>query len=275
MEDIDPDRSNAAYAASIMDDLRWLGLFWDGEPHFQSTRHAHYANALARLEAQGRAYPCYCTRKDLREQLRLMAGAPHVDDRGAPYPGTCRHLSANERALREAANCKACVRCNTENLGEQSFIDATLGPQRFSLDDCGGDFAMRRSDGVYAYQLAVVVDDGLMNVTQVVRGNDILVSTPRQLALQRLLGFAEPQYAHIPLLCNAAGERLAKRHESLTLQRLRAAGCTAEQLIGFLGFKAGFLTSPTPCSAHDLLPLFAVERLHSERVLFDEQALFQ
>lgn len=273
MEDIDPDRSTAAYAADILHDLRWLGLTWDGEPYIQSKRHALYAKALATLEQRGRAYPCYCTRKELREQLRLMGGAPHVDDRGAPYPGTCRHLSARAQAAQEALGRRACVRCNTEGLGLQTFTDTVLGPQKFLLDECGGDFALRRSDGVYAYQLAVVVDDGLMGVTQVVRGNDILVSTPRQIALQRLLRFVQPEYAHIPLLCNARGERLAKRHESLTLQRLRAAGLSAEQVIGFLAYKAGFLSKPAPCPPHALLPLFDIRRLNTERVLFEEQEL--
>lgn len=273
LEDIDPDRSTDAYARDLMDDLRWIGLFWDGEPVIQSTRHGLYEAAIARLTAQGQVYPCYCTRRDLREQLQQLAGAPHVDDRGAPYPGTCRILTPEERRQREAAGRRPCLRFNTQGLAAQVFTDAVYGPQCFSLDECGGDFALRRSDGVFAYQLAVVVDDGLCGVTQVVRGHDILVSTPRQLALQTALGLPHPTYAHIPLLCDAQGERLAKRHASLTLRALRGRGISPEQIIGFLGFKAGFLPAPAPVTPADLIGSFNFQQLAMDRVCFHEQEL--
>ena len=230
MEDIDPQRSRPEYARALVEDLRWLGLDWDegpavdgaipdaGDmaeegpcgPYFQSARAALYDATLDAMDRAGLVYPCYCTRKELRQ----LAGAPHVDDAGAPYPGTCRHLSPEERRQREAQGRRACLRLRCPE-GRFHFQDGLLGEQSFTLEDCGGDFALRRSDGVVAYQLAVALDDALMGITQVVRGRDILTSTPRQLALLRLWGFEPPAYAHIPLLLDGQGERLAKRHQSL------------------------------------------------------------
>ena len=285
MEDIDPERSSQAWADAIVYDLRWLGLAWDegprpdgtpGEtgpcgPYVQSRRSALYEQALARLG--DRVYPCYCTRKELRDQLRAMAGAPHVDDRGAPYPGTCRHLTAEQRAQRESAGRHPCLRLNTEGLAGISFVDALCGPQSFSLAGCGGDFALRRSDGVWAYQLAVVVDDALMGINQVVRGEDILVSTPRQLALFDLLGWPRPAYAHIPLLCDPDGERLAKRHGSLSLRALREAGHAPQELVGLLAFKAGLQDRPEPRAPGDLLEGFSLQRLPQGPVRLDAASL--
>lgn len=265
IEDIDPQRSRPEYVAALLNDLRWLGLDWDYGPEglrgevppwpgagdagawrpgaaggffYQSRRGAVYAAALDALEAAGLTYPCFCTRKE----LRLLAGAPHVDDRGAPYPGTCRRLSAEERAARLAAGRRPCVRlrCPDEIL---RFDDAVMGPQAATPAECGGDFALRRSDGVVAYQLAAAVDDGLMGVTEAARGRDILSSTPRQLLLLRLLGLPEPRYAHFPLLLDQDGERLAKRHGSMTLASLRDRGWKPQQLVGLLGRLAGCLSS--------------------------------
>ena len=239
MEDIDPQRSRPEYARALVEDLRWLGLDWDegpavdgaipdeGDmaeqgpcgPYFQSARAALYDATLDAMDRAGLVYPCYCTRKELRQ----LAGAPHVDDAGAPYPGTCRHLSPEERRQREARGRRACLRLRCPE-GRFHFQDGLLGEQSFTLEDCGGDFALRRSDGVVAYQLAVALDDALMGITQVVRGRDILTSTPRQLALLRLWGFEPPAYAHIPLLLDGQGERLAKRHQSLGVRELRRQG---------------------------------------------------
>jgi len=265
MEDIDPARSTAAFAAGIVEDLRWLGLDWDEGPVAQSGRFALYASALEKLKALGRVYPCYCTRRELRD----LAGAPHVDDRGAPYPGTCRHLSAAARAEREAAGRRPCLRLNTEGLGPYTFTDAVLGPRKLSPEESGGDFALRRSDGVWAYQLAVVTDDALMGVTQVVRGEDILASTPRQLALSELLGYRPPSYAHIPLLCDAAGERLAKRHQSLSLRALRASGWDPRAIVGRLAALAGLIPAPRAAAPADLLGVFALEKLPRHPVVLE------
>ncbi len=266
MEDIDPDRSRADYADAIIRDLRWLGLDWDEGPdvggpcgpYVQSERLSLYAEALDRLASEGHTYPCYCTRKE----LRTLAGAPHVGDAGAAYPGTCRTLSPERRAELEAAGRRPCVRLRCPEAA-YAFEDAVAGPRSATLEACGGDFALRRSDGVVAYQLAVVVDDGLMGVTQVVRGEDLLVSTPRQLALFDLLGFRRPAYMHLPLLCDPEGERLAKRHAGLTLASLRDAGVAPAAVVGYLGHKAGLLEAAVPVHPRDLLPAFAPARLRT------------
>ncbi len=254
MEDIDPARSKAEFAAAIVDDLTWLGLDFDGDIIWQSTCHNAHITALQSLEHAGHTYPCYCTRKELRS----LAGAPHVDDAGAPYLGTCRALTAHERAKKEAEGRRACVRVRCPHNGEIAFEDNIHGKQAFLWENLGGDFALRRSDGVMAYQLAVVVDDAAQGVTHVLRGNDILVSTPRQLWLQHLLGLQKIHYAHVPLLLDAHGERLAKRHSSLTLRSLREQGATAERVIGLLALLAGWRQHMLPARSYELLPHFCL-----------------
>lgn len=253
-EDIDPARSRKAWMDAIERDLHWLGLDWDEgpdtgpcAPYRQSLCSDRYESALASLKARGLVYPCYCTRKE----LRTLAGAPHgaadgLGDAGAAYPGTCRHLTAEERARKEAEGRRPALRLLCPDDDVEHFTDLVLGPQHISLQSCGGDFALRRSDGVWAYQLAVVVDDMRMNVTQVVRGEDILLSTPRQLLLYRLLGGTPPDFAHIPLLYDEEGERLAKRHKSLSLAALREAGCSPEAVVGHLAHLAGLQETPSP-----------------------------
>ena len=144
-----------------------------------------------------------------------------------------------------------------------------MGPQAATLEDCGGDFALRRSDGVIAYQLATALDDGLMGITEVVRGRDILPSTPRQLALLRLLGLPAPQYAHFPLLLDNEGERLAKRHQSLTLAALRQRGCSPRSIVGYLGWLAGCLPQPRPAHPRELLPAFDWARVPRDDIRAD------
>lgn len=272
MEDIDPQRSRPDYAQAIMEDLRWLGLDWDEgpdmggpcAPYAQQARMAAYQEALRRLSAQGLTYPCFCTRKE----LRALAGAPQAGDTGAPYPGTCRNLTAEARERFRAEGRAASWRllCGT---APEHFTDALYGEQRMTLQDCGGDFALCRSDGVIAYQLAVCVDDGLMHITQVVRGNDILPSTPRQLYLSRLLGFAAPTYGHVPLLLDAQGERLAKRHHSLTLRALRQAGLAPENIVGMLAWLAGLQPALAPLSPRELCAAFRWNALPREDIRLD------
>lgn len=272
-EDLDPQRSRRSFMEDIERDLRWLGLDWDEgpdvggprAPYVQSACGEYYAAALESLAARGLVYPCFCTRKE----LRLMAGAPHgaadgLGDAGAAYPGTCRHLSVKEREARLAAGRHASLRllCPDGEDGRMNFFDLARGPQSFTLTECGGDFALRRSDGVWAYQLAVTVDDWRMGVTQVVRGEDILASTPRQLLLYRLLGYAPPRFAHIPLLYDARGERLAKRHASLSLAALREQGCRPEALTAWLAEKAGLK------GMGGVTPRGMVERLRAENLSF-------
>jgi glutamyl-tRNA synthetase len=254
LEDIDPERSRPEFAEEVLRDLRWLGLDWDEGPHEQSARLDAYAEALARLEQAGHVYPCFCTRKDLRS----LASAPHaplVDDGSPAYPGTCRNLTLEQREglVRQGRRPALRLRCAD---GTESFHDLVAGPQAMTLADCGGDFAVRRSDGVFAYQLAVVLDDIALGITQVVRGEDILTSTPRQLYLYRLLGAPVPQHAHLPLVLDADGERLAKRHQSLTLAALRERGVSAAAITGYLAWRAGLLDAPRPADPRGLVAGF-------------------
>lgn len=268
IEDIDPARARAEYTDALVDDLTWLGLDWDIGPgrsadpaaYTQSLREDLYAEALRFLESRGAVYPCYCTRKELRG----LAGAPHVDDAGAPYPGTCRVLGPAERAAREAAGRRAALRLACPEDTVWPFQDMTAGPQAMTLAECGGDFALRRSDGVFAYQLAVVADDIAMGVTQVARGRDILPSTPRQMYLYSLFGADPPRYAHLPLVRDHEGERLAKRHASLTLRALRGAGVRPEAILGWLASKSGLREGLTPLRAGDALAGFVFSRIRPE-----------
>ena len=273
LEDIDPDRARPEFAVEILRDLRWLGLDWDEGPDLpgtcgpyeQSARLAAYAEALKRLERAGHVYPCFCTRKELRS----LASAPHAGDGSPIYPGTCRGLNPDDREtlLRQGRQPALRLRCDDVSI---AFDDLLAGPQQLSLHGCGGDFALRRSDGVFAYQLAVVLDDIAMDITQVVRGDDILSSTPRQIFLYRLLGAPSPQYAHLPLVLDHLGERLAKRHNSLTLDALRTMGVSAPAITGYLAWRAGFIETPRPCAPQDLLQYFAFPRLTREPVRLPE-----
>ena len=247
IEDLDPARSKPEFIDAIYDDLSWLGLTWDAESPRQSTRDAAYAEAFSRLPT----YPCYCTRSEL-----LDASAPHGSDGQRVYAGTCRDLTPAERAVRTRRPAWR-VRVPDETVG---FDDGVFGHVEQSLPRDCGDFILRRSDGVYAYQLAVVCDDGASGVTEVVRGCDLLSSTPRQIWLLRELGYTAPQYCHVPLLVAPDGRRLSKRERDLDMAHLREC-LTPERLIGILAHAAGLLEAPRPISAQELIPLFAWERI--------------
>lgn len=278
MEDIDPTRSRRKFSAAIIEDLAWLGINWSEgpdkggpfTPYQQSRRVKEYNAILESFIDRGLVYPCYCTRKELRS----LASAPHIGDEGAHYPGTCRSLSLRERSRLERSGRKASLRLNTQaaldflSLGEDAldFTDDIHGPQSITLMDIGGDFALRRSDGVIAYQLAVSADDAAMNIHRVVRGDDLLFSTPRQLLLLHLLQATPPVYAHIPLLHDHEGERLAKRHASLELSTLRQAGVAPEAVTGYLGFLAGWLDAPLRASPKELLPFFSLPALRGKKL---------
>lgn len=246
IEDLDPDRCRPAYAETLKDDLRWLGLTWDREQVPQSRRTDAYAAAFARLEAQGLVYPCYCSRTELH-----AASAPHAADGRVLYAGTCRHLTAAQRAAKTKAPAWRLMVPDeiwTAEDGLQGRYEENLAR------DCG-DFIIRRADGVYAYQLAVVVDDADGGVTEVVRGMDLLSSTPRQLYLYDRLGLRPPSFLHVPLLVAADGRRLSKRDRDLDLGVLRRTR-TAEELLGQLACWAGLLPRPEAICARDLVPLF-------------------
>jgi glutamyl-tRNA synthetase len=253
LEDLDPDRCTRAWCDQVMRDLEWLGLTWDNEPVYQSERTQVYAEAFHTLEEQGLIYPCYCTRAE-----RLAASAPHRSDGQTIYDGRCSRLTEGEREVLSQTRRPAWrVKVGQESI---TFCDLLHGEYKEDLKTDCGDFILRRSDGVYAYQLAVVVDDAAMGVNQVVRGSDLLSSTPRQIYLQRLLGLSEPEYGHVPLLLSADGRRLAKRDRDQELGELQSR-YTAPELLGRLAHRAGLIPEPAPITAQELIPLFSWEKL--------------
>lgn len=259
VEDLDPERCSAEKAAVLMEDLHWMGLDWDegglADEWRQSRRTAHYKRAFQSLAERGLIYPCYCTRAE-----RLAASAPHRDDGSAIYSGHCASMTAEERAAWEEQGRSPAwrVRVPDERL---EIRDGNYGAYAENLlRDCG-DFIVRRSDGVYAYQLAVVVDDGLMGVNHVVRGRDLLSSAPRQAWLHRELGFEPPQFFHTPLLLAPDGRRLAKRDRDLDLSVLRER-YTPEELTGILAWWAGLLKHPEPVRAADLVDGFSWDKVN-------------
>ncbi len=239
MEDLDQAHEVEGAAAAILEDLRWLGLDWDEGPdsggscgpYLQSERHALYEAAIAQLTAQGLLYPCTCSRKDIRR----IAQAPHgLEDLGSPYPGTCRHgvtQPKRPRSLRFRMPVPA-----------PRFTDACFGEQNFPTG--GWDFVVRRASGLIAYQLAVVVDDAAMGITEVVRGADLLMATPWQLALYAALGLTPPRFAHVPLMLDADGQRLAKRTGAEALRALRQGGACPKRLRAMLLQDAEQLLAP-------------------------------
>ena len=242
----------------LFDDLAYFGLTFDGEILYQSKRFAVYETYFEMLKEKGLLYPCYCSRAELH-----AASAPHLSD-GAPlYDRRCLwRFLAGEPA---PAGRKPAWRLRVPD-EEVGFADRLAG--RYSenlLRDCS-DFVVRRSDGVYAYQLAVVVDYALSGVSEVVRGNDLLSSTPRQLYLQRLLGFSTPQYAHIPLLTDAAGRRLSKRDGDGCMESVRRKYPTPEPVIGALAAALGLIPEPTPMTLAELIPIFDFSKLPRDAV---------
>ena len=264
-EDLDPQRCRREYALQLEEDLRWLGLDWDrggsagGVAYFQSSRSEVYAHYLSELERKGMIYPCFCTRNQLH-----AASAPHASDGTPIYAGSCRNLTPEERRARAGTRKPALrIRVPEETV---TFCDRVMGEYTERLDRDCGDFILRRSDGVHAYQLAVVVDDALMGITQVVRGADLLSSTPRQIWLQRQLGFPQPEYCHVPLLYGRDGHRLSKRQKDLDLGALRGAGKRPEELIGQLACWAGILDRSEPVSARELIGRFDWSRVRRENI---------
>lgn len=250
IEDLDTMRCPDENAALLMDDLRWLGLTWDREQPRQSTRSEYYEDVLHKLQDTGNVFPCWCTRGDLKS----AANAPHASDGHLIYPGTCRRLTEEERKQRASAK-PPILRLAVPN-EVITFTDGHYGRYSEKLASECGDFILRRADGVFAYQLAVVADDIDAGVTEIVRGRDLLSSTPRQIFLYRLLGAPEPKYSHVPLLTAPDGRRLSKRDQDLDIGLLRQR-YSAEEIIGSLAFAAGLLDAAIPCRANELLPVFS------------------
>jgi len=235
-EDIDGERVREQFYQAIEDDLRWLGLDWDGPAVRQTSRAEAHEEALARLRAGGLLYPCFCTRREIREEIKRMGGAPHAGE-GARYPGTCRRLSPDARLARIAAGDAHAWRLDAAAIaagtGPLAFTDLRFG--RIEVDPLLlGDVVLARRDIGVAYHLAVVVDDAWQGITHVTRGEDLLDATHVHRLLQAWLGLAEPVYLHHPLVTDAAGRRLAKRDESMTLRALRQGGATPEDVLAML-----------------------------------------
>lgn len=263
IEDLDARCHNPLWSDLFIEDLRWLGLDWDEGPFYQRDRTALYEEALDRLVASGLTYPCFCTRAELH-----AASAPHASDGTPIYAGTCRGLSPAEISRRAAARPPA-TRLRVPRVEDDSdvveFVDRVYGAQCEALAAECGDFLIRRSDGIFAYQLAVVVDDAAMGITEVVRGNDLLSSTPRQMYLQNLLGYPHPRYAHVPLLVAADGRRLSKRDHDCSMDELRERFGSPEALLGYIAHLAGIAPDAEPRSATELVELFSWDAIRAHR----------
>lgn len=263
IEDLDPRASSRERAKTLIDDLAWLGLDWDEGPHYQSDRLAAYDDAIVRLEELGLTYPCFCTRAELH-----AASAPHASDGTYLYAGTCRGLSHEEVALRAELRPPATrLRVPNEDdpAGTIAWTDLCFGPSQEVLARECGDFLIRRSDAVIAYQLAVVVDDCLMGVNQVVRGCDLLGSSARQTYLARLLGFEAPTFGHVPLLVAPDGRRLSKRDRDLDLGAMREAGAAPETVVGALAAAADLVEAGAQARPSDLVDAFSWDKIAAHR----------
>ena len=262
LEDLDAPRVREGASARILDDLEWLGLDWDegwdvGGPHApyaQSARTGLYDAAFDRLREAGWVYPCFCSRKD----IAAAVSAPQSRGEEARYPGTCRRRSEAETARLLAAGRVPAWRFRVPEDAPETFDDLSWQTWR---GDRPGDFVVRRSDGVPAYQLAVVVDDAAMEIDEVVRGDDLLASTLRQLLLYRALGLPPPRFGHVPLLLGEDGVRLSKRHAGTSLRELREAGVGAAEVTGRLAALVGLLDRPEAVAAADLVSSFRWDRV--------------
>ncbi len=261
IEDLDPDRSSAEATEGIYEDLRWLGLHWDGPVMKQSERAHAYAEALRALDLVARIYPCWCS----RAEIARAASAPHLGEEGPRYPGTCAGGGTAKHGRTPALRFRVVP-------GETSFVDGVHGLYSQDVDAVVGDFVVRRVDGVASYQLAVVVDDAAQGITDVLRADDLLSSTPRQLQLYQALELPPPRFAHVPLLVDPEGKRLAKRDGALTIAALRTAGRNAEEVIGRLAQWSG-LGDGSPIEASALVPGFSLARVRRAAAVVREDAL--
>ena len=263
MEDLDTQRTSQEYAEILRKDLLWLGLDWDFETEAQSQRTEAYEEYFEKLRDMDLLYPCYCTRSQLHS-----VNAPHLSDGTYVYPGTCRDLTEEERA---AFGREPSWRVKVPDK-LWKFTDLVQGRYAENLIKHCGDFVVRRADGVFVYQLAVTVDDGEAEVSEVVRGMDLLSSAPRQMYLQQLFGFKHPQYAHVPMLLAPDGRRLSKRDKDLDLGELQKH-LRPEDIIGSLAFSAGLLDKFQPISAKELAGEFSWEKVCPDDIYLDAESL--
>ena len=264
IEDLDPVRCPRAFADWILRDLDWLGLAWDNkEVWYQSQRVAVYESCYRKLEDRGLVYPCFCSRSQLH-----VADAPHAEDGRIVYPGTCRRLSPQIRQEKSQQKVPSYRLMLPDEM--VCFHDGVYGPQQFNLAREWGDIIIRRSDGVFAYQLAVTADDALSGVSQVVRGRDLLSSAAPQIYLFRTLGFTPPAYLHLPLLITPAGTRLAKRERASDMGFIRDVCRRPEVLLGYLGCLLGQLPAPESITLSGLLAVFDAKKIPKEDIVIFE-----
>lgn len=263
IEDLDRQRCRPELVDTLYRDLEYLGLDWDLPPWFQSQRQPLYDAALEKLRERGELYPCFCS----RQEIARAASAPHgLQEEGPIYPGTCLALSEAER-VEKSKERAAAIRYRPRE-GVICFEDAVHGRYCQDLRAEVGDFVVRRNDGVASYQLAVVVDDAASGITHVLRGDDLLSSTPRQLLLYEALGEVPPRFAHVPLVMGTDGKRLAKREGAFAVAELREAGVPAEKVVGLLATWSGL--GKGPVRAAELVPDFELGLLPRAPVTTDE-----
>lgn len=276
VEDLDGPRVRQGLESVILDELRWLGLDWEegpdrggsSGPYRQSERSVFYQSALERLRQQDLIYPCFCS----RAEVAAVSQAPHgAADDGPRYPATCHALSQSER-LERAQQRSPSWRLRVPP-GLVSFTDGAVGSQSVDVAATVGDFVVARADGIPAYQLAVVVDDAAMGITDVVRGDDLLPSTARQLLLYRALSLPVPRFAHVPLVIGADGGRLAKRHGALSIGELRRRGIDPQVVVGILAYLSGLAPAGARLQPSDLVPGFRLEQLSKQPVTLNPDML--
>jgi glutamyl-tRNA synthetase len=269
IEDLDRARCKPGFLEDLYRDLEWLGLDWDEPPLFQSQRDEVYREALEKLERAGRVYPCYCT----RAEIARAASAPHgLSEEGPRYPGFCAALSPEASAERARARPPA-LRFRSAP-GQWCHEDGLHGRSCQDVATVVGDFVVRRNDGVASYQLAVVVDDAASHITDVLRGDDLLPSTPRQLQIYEALGLPPPRFWHVPLVLGEDGKRLAKREGAFAIAELRERGPPVERVLGLLAAWSG-LGDGGPVSLEELVARFHPERLPRSPVVAPEASLKQ
>jgi glutamyl-tRNA synthetase len=276
VEDLDRPRVKPGATQRMLDDLHWLGLDWDEgpdcggpyAPYTQSLRIELYEQALARLQAANLVYPCYCSRTEVLQ----AASAPQLGAEGGPrYPGTCRHLTRAQIQRYETLGRKPSLRFRVPDDRVVHFVDLLTGPASQQVQQTVGDFVVRRSDGIFAYQFAVVVDDGLMHINQVVRGADLHDSTARQILLFEALQFPLPRFAHVPLVLDEQGKRLAKRQQSSGLAPLRAAGQTPAQVLARLAASCGLCAAESALKPEELLARYTLDEYGIMRAILHNQ----
>ncbi|MFA6564570.1 MAG: tRNA glutamyl-Q(34) synthetase GluQRS [Verrucomicrobiia bacterium] len=266
VDDLDQPRVKPGFVEQAMEDLRWLGLEWDGEPMFQSRRGEAYMATLEKLRASGSVYPCVCSRKEIGTAAR----APHEGEEGPVYSGVCRGKFRDAADAQRQTGRAPCWRFAADGSSPRvEFDDALHGRCGFDVQRQLGDFVVFRNDGIAAYQLATVVDDHAQGITEVVRGDDLLTSTARQLLLYRALGLTPPRFLHAPLVLDNAGQRMAKRRDSTRLAALREAGVPAAQVIGALAASCGWATPGERAMPADLVARFDLSKLPRQPVQLD------